>query len=61
MADDGHGSLEDQRLAAHPTQLGGGPYVVAGLAKRFAREVGDLVGADHHRLGKARGHGVGFF
>ncbi|MNG21594.1 hypothetical protein D3C84_1059820 [compost metagenome] len=35
--------------------------MVAGLAERFARQVGDLVGADHHRVGKARGHNVGFF
>jgi hypothetical protein len=41
--------------------LGGGARVVAGLAERFAGEVGHLVGADDHGLGEAGGHGAGLF
>ena len=59
-ADDGHRGLEDQRLAAHAAQLRRGALVVAGLAERFAAEVGHLVGADDHGFGKAGGDGVGF-
>jgi len=51
--------VKDDAAAAHPAQLLHRPLVVAGLAQRRAVEVGDLVRADHGRLGVARRHRTG--
>jgi hypothetical protein len=55
-ADHRHRGLKDHGAPAHLAQLGHGALVRAGFAQRQAVQVGHLVGADHHGVGKCGGH-----
>ena len=50
--------MEDRHAAAQGTQLPGSAFAVAGFVEAPSAGKGDLVGADHQRVGKAAGHGA---